>query len=268
MPISDASYFCGRSERGIFSEIYFPKRAAYYGVIFDALRFGFDENIVKRYLIDNIDNLMNELKSFPDLFDPHRFTTTKLRETPVSREEALERIGMYTSVFKGWSVYSVDGVWFDEEKESETYGKPIKEATQIVRIMFRFNSDFTQEANEKDCFDVLRAIIYWVVGQRGHLKEYKAWSKEGKDQFMKWHDAWFKQEKRKMTFAKQHYSAIAAETIKWVDDRALFVFGYLVRKFWQRVLKEKIKESQIWVTNFFDMVLNVVEKFPQPTPNP
>ncbi len=43
-------YVFARSEQSIFSEIYFPKRAAYYGTIFNALRYGYREAVVKRYL--------------------------------------------------------------------------------------------------------------------------------------------------------------------------------------------------------------------------
>lgn len=258
MRVPDVNYFCGRSEIGMFSEIYFPKRAAYYGAIFDALRYGYKENVVKKYFQDHIDNLMDELKTFPDLFDPYKFTAAKLRKNPVSKEEALRRIDMYASPFRGWSIYSVDGVWFDENDD------PVEEATQIVRILFRFSSSFTEKATQENCSDVLRAIIYWTINQRGHLKEYKAWDRGGESQFMRWHEPWLKQNRQKRLFAQKNFSAVATEAIKWIDDRALFVFGYLVRKFWEQVVKEKTREDQIWVTNFFDMSLNVVEKTKQP----
>ena len=53
MPAPEKVYFFNSSERGLFVEIYFPKRAAYYGAIFNALRNGQDENLVKGYLQKN-----------------------------------------------------------------------------------------------------------------------------------------------------------------------------------------------------------------------
>src|SRR3990167_5768299 len=109
-------YFFNSSERGLFVEIYFPKRAAYYGAIFKALRKGHDEGLVKRYLQENVENLINEFQAFPDLFKPSRYTTPRFSRTLPSVDEALERIEMYKSPFHGWSTQSVDGVWFDESK--------------------------------------------------------------------------------------------------------------------------------------------------------
>ena len=45
-----------------------------------------------------------------------------------------------------------------------------------------------------------------------------------------------------------------------IDDRALFVFGYLVRQFWENVLSEKMYEAEIWVTSLFDQLLNVIRR--------
>ncbi len=244
------SYFFNRSERSVFVEIYFPKRAAYYGSIFDALRYGYEETEVKAYLKYDVGNLVEEFKAFPALFDPDRYSEKKPANKIISVDEAIRRIEMYSSPFFGWSVYSVDGVFFDADH------KPIEEATQVVRIMFRFQSSFISQAVDEGCLDVLRAILFWVIPQQGRLSEHAVWSKEEQAQFIKRHQPW---PKHKLAFAKKHFQAIALEAGKWVDDRALFVFAYLVRKFWQRVVTEKMREDEIWVTGLFDVVLNVVK---------
>jgi len=110
----EKSYFFHSSERGIFVEIYFPKRAAYYAAIFNALRFGYDENKVKKYLRDSASELIKEFKVFPDLFNPHRYTQEPSRDLPTI-DEVLQRIDMYKSPFYGWSVSSVDGVFFNKK---------------------------------------------------------------------------------------------------------------------------------------------------------
>ncbi len=250
MPILEKSYFFNSSERALFVEIYFPKRAAYYGAIFDALREGCDENVVKTYLRDNVKKLINEFQAFPDLFKASRYISAKFSRILPSVDEALERINMYKSPFKGWSTYSVDGVFFDSER------KPIEEATQIVRAMFRFESSFTKQAIEEDCSDVLRAMLFWIISQHGRLYDHKVWGKEEQAQFMARHKPWPKQ---RGIFAKKYYADIAIETGKWLDDREIFVFCYLVRKFWEQVVKEGMREDEIWVTSLFDLVLNVAK---------
>ncbi len=252
MPPPEISYVFSPSNQGSFFEIYFPKRAAYYGTIFDALRLGYEEDTVKEYLRVNVVELLDEFKLLPDLFNPHRYTMAKIRQEPVSEQEALERIATYKSYFRGWSTLSVDGVFFDSK------GNMIEEATQIVKIIFRFESSFKQQAIDENCFDVLRAILFWVITQRQRLANHKAWSKVEERRFIAQHKPWPKQ---KLAFVKQHYSAIAKETGKWFDDIVLFIFCYLIRNFWKEgVVKEGLKEDVIWATSFYDLFVNVVER--------
>ncbi len=246
----EKKYFFRSSERGIFVEIYFPKRAAYYAAIFNALRFGYDENEVKIYLRRNAPKLVKEFQVSSDLLNPRRYTALEpIRDLPLINE-ARERIDMYRSPFYGWSTHSVDGVFFDKK------GNIIEEATQLVRIIFRFKSSLTKKAIKDNCFDVLRAIIFWIVSQHSRLYEHKIWSEAEKAQFMVRHEPW---PEKKRTFAEKHYVDIAIEIGKQIDDQAIFIFGYLVRKFWENVVKEKYREDEIWVTNFFDLVVNVLE---------
>ena len=66
--------------------------------------------------------------------------------------------------------------------------------------------------------------------------------------------------KNKLEFVHQHYEQIVKEVDKWLGDGALFIFGYLVRKFSENVLAEKLFEEEIWVTSFFDLILHVVKR--------
>jgi len=250
MPVPEKSYFFNSSERALFVEIYFPKRAAYYGAIFGALRKGHDEGMVKRYLQDNVESLIDEFQAFPDLLKPSRYTSIRFSRTLPSVDEALKRIDMYKSPFKGWSTYSVDGVWFDDA------GNPVEEATQVVRLMFRFESIFSKQAIDDGWSDVLRAILFWVISQHGRLYDHKVWGKEEQAQFMARHKPWPKQ---KGLFAQRYYADIALEVGKWLDDREIFIFCYLVRNFWRKVVREEMREDEIWIASVFDLVLNVVK---------
>lgn len=256
MATSETSYLFRRNEYCIFVEIYFPKRAAYYGAVFNALRYGYDEKVVKKYLRDNAIALLEEFSAFPDLFNPGRYTATKSRKESVSLEEALERIAMYESFFKGWSTHTVDGVFFDSNDN------PIEEATQVVRVIFRLKSSSIDLAKEAECEDVLRAILFWALSWRSRLQEHKMWSIAEQNQFIARHKPW---PKKKLAFAKQHFQSIVREVVKWTDDSVFFVFCYLARKFWKNVIKEKLSEEEIWVTSLFNLGLNVVERIDHPS---
>lgn len=252
MPNPESTWYAfGRSERCLSTEIYFPRRAAYQGAIFDALRLDHNEQHVKTYLRDNVRSLIKEFQSYPPLFDPQNYTTTTPRDTLPTVEEGQQRIEMYKSPFKGWSMYPVDGVFFGRR------GKVYEEATQVVRIMLRFRSSFTKQAAKAHCEDVFRAILFWTISQQGRLNDHKRWSEAEQSQFIARHEPW---PTHKRAFAEQYFGRIAGEVTKWIDDRALFIFGYLVRKFWARVLEEKLFEAEIWVIDLFDTTLNVIER--------
>jgi len=251
VPIPETVYVLGRGERGIYGEIYFPKRAAYQGAIFDALRYGYDENRVKRYFQDHAEELLQEFQDHPRLFDPRHYETAKPRRSTPSVEEARERFGMYVSPFKGWSTYSVDGVFFDRE------GRMYEEATQVVRLLFRFTSSFVEQAVAAGCGDVLRSILFWTIARQARLGEHLPWSRAEQTRFTAEHAAW---PKRKRAFVRKHFPGIAREVSKWIDDVGLFVFGYLVRQFSERVHTERLEEQEIWATSFFNLTVSVVRR--------
>lgn len=253
MPEQQTRYIFNFSEQCIFSEIYFPKRAPYYGPLFDVLSQGYDEAYVKTILSLEVSAsyLLDEFRNFPDLFNPHRYSTARIRNTPVSEQEAVQRMRMYKSTFRGWSVYSVDGVFFDSQ------GRPIEESVQVVRIIFRFENSLKEEAIAKGCLDVFASMLSWLLYPRGRSEDYKIWSNGEKARYLKKHTFW---PKRKRLFAEQNFTKIALEVGKWLDDRILFVFAYLAHNFWSEIKRRGFLEEEIWFTNFYDLVLNTVRK--------
>ncbi|TSC79642.1 MAG: hypothetical protein G01um101425_573 [Candidatus Peregrinibacteria bacterium Gr01-1014_25] len=268
MPIA---YQFTRSERGIFTEIYFPKRAAYYGAIFGALEKGYSEDEVKDYLHRNAEALLEELREYPGLLDPRKYDAEILQDRALTITDAKTRIEMYQSSFRGWSTYSVDGVFFGSDD------KMYEESTQVVRLIHRFPNVLTrkeeeegrdagysdalkailQQAKDEGCTDVLRAVLFWVVARRGRLNEAMVWSKAERARFIGEHAPWAK---KKLTFVKRHFTAIAKEAQKAVDDIALFLFGYLVRKFSDKVLAREYHEEEIWATGLVALQLNIVRR--------
>ena len=174
------TYLFSRGERGVFAEVYFPKKVELQGTIFRALEKGYKEKTVKASLKRNLSALLADLADYPgDLFDPYRYGTIKRPKEPEPRlAKARKRINMYVSPFGGWSMYEVDGVFFNKR------GRPYEERTQVVRLMFRFQSPHIRLARQWRCEDVLRAILYFIIGTRGHISGETAWSEGCKQRFL------------------------------------------------------------------------------------
>ncbi len=254
MPETALTYL-RRGQRGIFQEVYFPRRVAAQGTIFNALETGHNEAEVKRYLQDNADVLLQELQDYRHIFDSQWYDVPARRKQKLTREDALARITSYVSPFMGWSNYVVDGVFFGKN------GQMIEEATQIVRLIFRFDSSYAVKAADAQCKDVLRAILFWVITDRqGRLDEVSAWSKAEQKRFIKEYEPFTK---HKMDFAQRYFEPVAREAFKWMGDCLLFTFGYLVRQFSERLTELGHPEEEIWVASFLNLTVNIMKKAPQ-----
>lgn len=257
--MAEPTYKFTRGERGVFAEVYFPKKVEFQGTIFNALKEGYNEETVKGKLKQAAEALLTELADYPaNLFDPYRYgTVTKQKKSESPIEQANKRIFMYRSPFKGWSMYEVDGMFFNRR------GQVYEERTQVIRLMFRFRSTKSRLVRKRKFEDVLRAILYFVIGMRGHIAGETMWDEASRERFIAMHEPWLDSQKKK--FAEKHFTPIAQEAMKWVDDCALFIFGYLVKEFSREVLKTKQLEEEIWVTSFFDATLNVIQRSKQNT---
>ena len=245
-------YVFTRAERPLFSEVYFPKKIVYQGTVFKALEEGLREEIVKEYLKGNVVSLTEELKGYPDILNPRQFEEASRKQPQfVSLEDALKRIEVYQSCFRGWSMYEVDGIFLRN-------GGIDEERTQVIRLMFRFDSSLSALAEEAGCGDALRAIHLWFMDHRFYrLVEQKPWDAAEKRRLINFRSPW---PAYKRKFVEKHFEAAMKESVKWLDDCALFTYGYLVRNFWEIVLKRGRREDEIWVTSLFGLNLNVVKR--------
>lgn len=137
----------------------------------------------------------------------------------------------------------------------------IEEATQVIRLMFRFDSSYAPQAAEAGCQDVLRAMLFWTITDRqGRLDEVSAWHKAEKKRFVKEYEPFIK---RKMEFVQRYFEPVAKETFKWMGDCLLFTFGYLVRQFSERLTELGHPEEEIWVASLLSLTINITKKAPQ-----
>lgn len=252
----DPPYVFLRGQRGIVAEVLFPKKAAYQGEIFDALQHGLDGQEVKDYLSDSetIQSLIVEMKDYPQLFDPDQYKRTTSWTAPVIMlEQARKRIDAYQSRFYGWSMYEVDGVFLNPKT-----GRIDEERTQVIRLVFRLDSIYQDEARARGCYDVLEALTRWVMAEHMRLDHLLPWSDEEKVRFLQLHGISWPEHKRR--FIEEFYERITKEAKKWIDDVGLFIFGYLVRKFWIKVRELKRREDEIWTVSYFNANLNIVKR--------
>ncbi len=238
--------FLRRGLRGIFTEIYFPQRVAAQGTIFTALQNGYQAEAVKTYLINEIDDLIEELQEHWHLLDPN----PEWKRTKPTQDEVAKRIALYKSPFFGWSNYAVGGVFWSKRK------KMIEEATQIIRLIFLFESRFTQAAKKAECNDVLRSMIFWLIARQVRIEERHVWHKAEETQFLAQHHEW---SEKKQAFVHRYFPKVGHEIAMWMGDCFLFVFGYLVRQFSKHLTDIGIPEQEIWTTGFFNLTVTIMK---------
>lgn len=243
-----------RGQRGIFAEVYFPRRVDAQGTIFSALSRGYREEVVKAYLARNAEDILAELQDYQHIFDHQWYDMPLTRKPKPSLEDTRRRIDEYVSPFYGWSSYVVDGVFFDNN------GIKIEEATQVIRMMFRFDSTFTQRAADDGCQDVLRAMLFWLINRQARINELAAWDEAEQKRFLKEYDRW---RPRKRKWVQKHFEPVAREAMKWREDCFLFTFGYLVRQFSERLRRLGHPEDEIWVASYFDLMIVRMKRIDQ-----
>jgi len=246
-------YAFRRGRRAILAEVLFPKKVAYQPEIFRALKGGLEKERVKAELRSAAGELLQEMQEYPQLFDPDQYNRNRMpRHLDISIEEAQRRLDMYESHFHGWSMYEVDGMF-----EGVVAGTLYEERTQVIRLIFRLDSEHEETAKAEGCYDVLESLMRWVMAEPYRLDHILPWSKSEKNRFLKLHSTW---PRHKRTFLDKHYEPLTKEIKKWIDDAGLFVFGYLVRRFWKEVLVQALEEEEIWVVNWFNVNLNIVKR--------
>lgn len=248
-----AIYTFTRSERAIYTELYFPKRIDYEAAIADALRTSLDERFVKGYLRDNLLNLLRELRRYPELFDPRQYTRTMPRIAPITEAQARRRIAQFRLPVDGWSRYPVEGVFRVLRGRRRIY----EELTQTVRIIFRLDSRYRRAADDISCLDALRLMFAWLINDNLRLDEQRAWDAEERERFLARHEPW---PDYKRVFVNEYFERAAKEAQKWIDDTALYLFGFLIRSFRRGIEVKGFREDEIWAGHFFNLGLNVIRQ--------
>jgi hypothetical protein len=246
-------YAFERGKRSILAISLFPKRVAYQGEVYDTLEAGVHEDSVKGYLHQHVVSIIEEMREYRQVLDPRQYERTRaIQEFVPTIEQANQRIDMYQSHFYGWSMLEVDGMFL-----GRISGRIDEERTQAIILIFRLESRYEAEAKVSRCYDVLEALMRWVMAESGRLDHVLPWSAREKDRFTRFHGS---MPRHKRVFIDRYYVEITKEIKKWIDDTGLFVFAYLNRRFWVNVTESPHQEDEIWTPNFFNMNLNIMRQ--------
>jgi len=222
--LSKPPYEFKPSDPGIFVEIYLPKKANFQGTLYDTLTEGFYIKKVRSHFKkpEKKPGIRKLLRRF---MDSVRYLEDEIDQLP--------------PVFFGYSLYEVDGVFFSEENGIQA------ERTQIIRIMFRpdLREFFLKNPGEKN-----RRVISRIA--KDYLRA---------------------PESRRIFKVERELTPLQLEVVeyieKWSDHVGIFVFGYLVYEICEQITRlcseRKMSwnqaEDEIWVTSFWNLVINPVK---------
>lgn len=227
--ISSIQYRYNRYDPGVFMEIYLPKKSEYQGILYDTLTSGFrTKNVIthlKKHLLD-INRLMGESYN------------SKIRKLT-----DLDK--MIGPIFYGYSLYEVDGVFFDDAN------KVVEERTQVIRLMFRFDVNVLMERIGGKIYEQQHQIAITIVDD--YLQ-----STAVKPSFSELHfESYLKKWPDEKAFLRKLIKALEA----WEFNIAMFVLGFVIFKICEKIkllhAKNKKKpEDEIWITSFWNLRIN------------
>ncbi len=225
--LNDPPYEFKPSHAGILVEIYLPKKANFQGTLYDALTKGFYiKEVISHFKNpEKKSGIKNLLKRFMD-----------------SVRYLEDEVDNFPPVLFGYSLYEVDGVFISKKNKIQA------ERTQVIRIMFRpdLRKFLKKHPGEKN-----RQIISRIV--KDYLRAPQS---------------------RRVFKVEKKLTPIQLEVVeyleKWSDYVGLFVFGYLVYEICEQITRLCTKgemnwnqaEDEIWVTSFWNLVINPVKLVP------
>jgi hypothetical protein len=217
--MNSIGYAFNPSEHGIFVEIYLPKKAEFQGTLYQALTEGFDIEKVRSHFQANRDRINAFLQG---------------------HYSCEGRIDAMQQVFFGYSMYEVDGVYYDPKNK-----RTFEERNQVIRVMFKPDLD----AVNLSTLPVERAqtVTKLFVRHAGKTQDFP----EGHPQIYL----------NASEEEKALISNLLAHLEAWKYDVALFVLGYIVFEICERIqelgmVKGTNAEEEILVTSFWNLTVN------------
>ncbi len=147
------------------------------------------------------------------------------------------RIDRMKPIKWGYSMYEVDGVFWSESEQKISEGR-----TQVIRIIFRFSKEHMMQECQitERTYISMRSLLRKLLEMEAVERKTMENDASGETLF------------------------IIRYIDEWVDDVALFLFGYLVFQIGlnihEKVEKKELArfEEEIWITSFGNLQINRV----------
>lgn len=247
--IQPRDYHLLLAEPGILIEILLPKKSRFQGTLYASLKDGANKRTLRDHFVQTKDDpRLKELLGFYKVFSTY----------------SVEDIDAYETVFRGYSIYEVDGVFYSTSNEAETAPLEYEERTQIIKLIFL--------PLYADHGAPLRGRRIWLA--RIFFPLFPAsWRNDGQtagndDTFAptSYEAALSKYVRDQIEQALGGPECVTEEDkqyilylIRWTNYVGLWVFGYLIYKIVKQIDNLKTSyapEEEIWVTSQWDYLVN------------
>ena len=227
------AYKYNRFDPGIFMELYLPKKAEYQGILYDTLTGGF--------LIDDVrSHLKSKWTEICQLMSG-RYT---------SKISSLDQLDKILSVFYGYSMYEVDGVFFNHNTKGV-----VEERTQVIRLMFRFDINDVVQSGGSEGSEIEHRIAKAVAD------DYLSCLTD-KPAFLGLNSGTYRQRWPAHT---SFIEKLVSHLEQWEFSMVMFILGYVTFKLCEQIkflhqTTSRSPEEEIWITSFWNLRINRIIK--------
>jgi hypothetical protein len=202
-------YVFQRGFPAILVEIYLPKKSGFQGVLYKALTAGRNPAAVKKHLKEHTAAIQSMLQTdWPQL------------EKQVIDDAFIDELAAnIKEIYSGYSMYEVDGVFFNAEDE------PVEERTQVIRLWFEYRVD------EATPDEVIYEIKRFLRSPSSALTGYTPVDER----------------------ARPELEQVEA----WLAQVAVFLIGFLVHGIILEIKENReLTQDEIWMTSFWNGTIN------------
>jgi hypothetical protein len=236
------------AEPGILIEILLPKKSRFQGTLHESLKEGADIKKIRRHFADEKDSphLKRHL-GFYDVF-------AKYTEPDIAKFE---------TVFRGYSIYEVDGVFY-VSNQADRPPDEFEERTQIIKLIFLPQYGEIKPLSRERQIGLARVFLPLFPA---------SWKNDGQTPNTnlsfsptRYDDALSPYVRDQIEQAFGGKGCITDDDklyilylIRWTNYVGLWVFGYLMYKIVKTIdeLKDSYApEAEIWVTSHWDYLVN------------
>lgn len=242
------------AEPGILIEVLLPKKSRFQGTLHNTLKEGADIEKVRMYFTKKHgEDGLRKLLGFYRVFS--NYTTQDVAE--------------FETVFRGYSIYEVDGVFYSIQSNQATPTE-YEERTQIIKLIFVPNYDEHNALTRERKISLARIFLplfpaSWRDNGNKSIASDESFTPTIYDQAL----SYYVRTQVELSFGElgivtDNDKKYILYLIRWTNYVGLWVFGYLIYGLVERMyeLKEDyVPEAEIWVTSQWDYLVNKLKLY-------